>query len=91
MEMKETDDSAIGYRQIFIDSRETAIGQIGALKIPISNGTFLKEEVLSDHYQLNKGKHPGRIRHNDIRYLKIVGVGHLDLMTARYIDQRCQS
>lgn len=81
-DMREVDDAALQKARVFVDSRETTIGHIGELKIPISSGAFRAADVVADYYQLDRFK-----RHNDdeITLFKNGGGAHLDLMTSRYI------
>ncbi|MEJ8562810.1 ornithine cyclodeaminase [Yoonia sp. GPGPB17] len=81
-DMREVDDNALNRARVFVDSRETTIGHIGELKIPIAAGTFQPDDVIADYYQLDQFK-----RHNpdEITLFKNGGGAHLDLMTARYI------
>lgn len=81
-DMREVDDAALQKARVFVDSRETTIGHIGELKIPIASGAFHATDVVADYYQLAQFK-----RHNDdeITLFKNGGGAHLDLMTSRYI------
>ncbi|KQI71629.1 ornithine cyclodeaminase [Loktanella sp. 5RATIMAR09] len=81
-DMREVDDAALQQARVFVDSRETTIGHIGELKIPIASGAFDAADVVADYYQLDQFK-----RHNDdeITLFKNGGGAHLDLMTSRYI------
>jgi len=90
LDMREADDTAMRRGQIFVDSRKTTIGEIGELTIPIKNGTLREQDVVADHYQLSGGDHPGRQTEDEITIFKNGGGGHLDLMTARYIYDKCR-
>ncbi|PJI86405.1 ornithine cyclodeaminase [Yoonia maricola] len=81
-DMREVDDDALNRARVFVDSRETTIGHIGELKIPIASGAFDERGVIADFYQLDQFQ-----RHNtdEITLFKNGGGAHLDLMTARYI------
>ena len=90
LDMRETDDTAMRRGRVFVDSRKTTIGEIGELAIPIKNGTLHEQDVVADHYQLSGGHHPGRQTEDEITIFKNGGGGHLDLMTARYIYDKCR-
>ena len=90
LDMREADDTAMRRGQIFVDSRKTTISEIGELAIPIKNGTLHEQDVVADHYQLSGGDHPGRQTEDEITIFKNGGGGHLDLMTARYIYDKCR-
>ena len=81
-DMREVDDTALQRARVFVDSRDTTIGHIGELKIPIAAGRFAAENVIADYYDLAAMR-----RHTDdeITLFKNGGGAHLDLMTSRYI------
>jgi ornithine cyclodeaminase/alanine dehydrogenase-like protein (mu-crystallin family) len=87
-DMREADDETLRQGRLFVDSRQTTIGEIGELLIPMNAGVIAKEDVLADLYQLCAG-HPGRGTPTEITIYKNGGGGHLDLMTARHIRERC--
>ncbi len=89
-DMREADDETLRQGRLFVDSRQTTIGEIGELLIPMNAGVITKEDVLADLYQLCAG-HPGRGNPTEITIYKNGGGGHLDLMTARHIRERCTS
>ena len=90
LDMREADDTAMRRGQVFVDSRQTTISEIGELAIPIKNGTLREQDVVADLYQLSGGDHPGRQGQDEITVFKNGGGGHLDLMTARYIYDKCR-
>ena len=81
-DMREVDDAALNCARVFVDSRETTVGHIGELKIPIAAGAFSADDVVADYYQLDQFQ-----RHNpaEITLFKNGGGAHLDLMTSRFI------
>ncbi len=81
-DMREVDDDALNRARVFVDSRETTIGHIGELKIPIASGAFSPDDVIADFYHLDQFR-----RHTpaEITLFKNGGGAHLDLMTSRYI------
>lgn len=87
-DMREADDEAIRRAHVFVDSRKTTIGEIGELVIPMEAGVISEEDVLGDFYDLCANK-TGRQNSQDITLFKNGGGGHLDLMTARHIENRC--
>ncbi|PIE08327.1 MAG: ornithine cyclodeaminase [Rhodobacterales bacterium] len=82
-DMREADDRALQRGRIFVDSRETVLGHIGELAIPLEAGTVTKADVLGDFYDIGAGAF--RRAPEDITLFKNGGGAHLDLMTARYI------
>ena len=63
-----------------------SIGEIGELTIPIAAGVISPSDVLADLYDLCSGG-SGRTGDQEITLFKNGGGGHLDLMTARYIEK----
>ena len=83
-DMRETDDTALRRARIFVDSRDTTIGHIGELKIPLASGVISETDVLADYYD-----RAAFVRDPlDITLFKNGGGAHLDLMTSRYILDR---
>ncbi|MDG3041380.1 ornithine cyclodeaminase family protein [Roseicyclus marinus] len=83
-DMRETDDRALQRARIFVDSRDTTIGHIGELKIPLASGAITESDVLADYYDLPSGRFARR-SDTEITLFKNGGGAHLDLMVARYI------
>ncbi|WP_439155487.1 ornithine cyclodeaminase family protein [Yoonia sp.] len=81
-DMREADDAALQRARIFVDSRETTIGHIGELKIPIAAGVIAENDVVADFYALDAFQ---RQDSAEITLFKNGGGAHLDLMTSRYI------
>lgn len=81
-DMREADDLALQKARIFVDSRDTTIGHIGELKIPIAAGVIEESDVIADFYALDSFT---RRDDKDITLFKNGGGAHLDLMTSRYI------
>ena len=81
-DMREVDDQALNRARVFVDSRDTTIGHIGELKIPIAAGRFAPEDVIADYYDLATFQ---RHTEGEITLFKNGGGAHLDLMTSRYI------
>jgi ornithine cyclodeaminase len=79
--MREADDALIRKSEIFVDSRETTIGHIGEIDIPLQEGTITKEDILGDYYDLCTGN-VKRSSDTAITLLKNGGGAHLDLMTS---------
>lgn len=82
--MREADDALIRDHQLCVDARETTIGEIGELMIPIANGVITADSVKADLYDLVAGKTIRESR-DDITVYKNGGGAHLDLMIADYL------
>ncbi len=83
-DMREADDALIAKASLFVDSRSTAIHDIGELAIPIAAGVISESDVKADFYDLSGG-HAGRSSDAEITLFKNGGGAHLDLMTATMI------
>ena len=79
--MREADDILLKKSEIFVDSRETTIGHIGEIEIPLREGTITKEDILGDFYDLCAGT-ISRSSEKAITFFKNGGGAHLDLMTS---------
>ncbi|WP_417806938.1 ornithine cyclodeaminase family protein [Thioclava sp.] len=86
-DMREGDDTLMSRARLFVDSRETTLGHIGELMIPIAAGVITPDAVQGDLYDLVGGA-PGRQSAEEITLFKNGGGAHLDLMMARYIVSR---
>ncbi|AXI44854.1 ornithine cyclodeaminase [Sulfitobacter sp. SK012] len=83
--MREVDDMALSRARVFVDSIDTTVGHIGELKIPLEAGTFKREDVVADYYDLDRFT---RKNDDEITLCKNGGGAHLDLLTSRYILER---
>ncbi|WP_299672238.1 ornithine cyclodeaminase [uncultured Roseobacter sp.] len=81
-DMREVDDTALQRARVFVDSRDTTIGHIGEIKIPLQTEAIVQDDIIADYYTLE-----AFTRHTpeDITLFKNGGGAHLDLMTSRYI------
>jgi ornithine cyclodeaminase len=83
-DMREADDRALQRARVFVDSRDTTLGHIGELKIPLAAGAITVGDVVADYYDLGLGSF-ARGSAEEITLFKNGGGAHLDLMVARYI------
>lgn len=84
-DMREADDTLISTGSLFVDSRETTIGHIGELKIPIAHGLITADAVMGDLYELVNRTQSGRQTEQDVTVFKNGGGAHLDLMIASFL------
>jgi len=80
-DMREVDDALLQKCELFVDARETTIGHIGEIEIPLREGTITEDDILGDFYQLCAGE-AGRNSQKAITVFKNGGGAHLDLMTS---------
>ena len=81
-DMREADDACLKRACVFVDSRDTTLGHIGEIKIPLEQNTISEADILVDYYQPDRFKRP---KNDEITLFKNGGGAHLDLMTSRYI------
>lgn len=86
-DMREADDEVLRRGRLFVDSRETTLGHIGELMIPMSSGVIAQDDIRGDLHELVAGT-AGRRSEDEITIFKNGGGAHLDLMTARLILAR---
>ena len=79
--MREADDALLKKSEIFVDARETTIGHIGEIEIPLQEGTITHDDILGDCYDLCQGAIK-RSSNTAITLFKNGGGAHLDLMTS---------
>ena len=84
-DMREADDAALQRARVFVDSRDTTLGHIGELKIPLETGAIRREQVLADYYAMDAMR---RESDDEVTLFKNGGGAHLDLMTSRYVHAR---
>ncbi len=83
-DMREADDDLMKKSEIFVDSRETTIGHIGEIEIPLQAGIITLDDIKGDFYDLCSGK-SARSDDDAITIFKNGGGAHLDLMTSSMI------
>ncbi len=86
--MREADDALLLKSELFVDLRDTTIGHIGEIDIPLNAGTITLENIRGDFYELCKNK-AGRGSKESITVFKNGGGAHLDLMTSMMIYEKC--
>ncbi len=86
-DMREADDDLMLKGSLFVDARETTIGEIGELMIPMAAGLFDASHVKGDFGDLCNGA-PGRLSDTEITVFKNGGGAHLDLMTGNMIVRK---
>ncbi len=86
--MREADDAAIARSRVYVDCRETAGEQVGEIAIPLARGVLAPHDIVADLFELCTARRPGRRAPDEITLFKNAGGGHLDLMTAQFINAR---
>ena len=81
-DMREADDAVLQRGRVFVDSRDTTLGHIGEIEIPLTAGAIAADDILADYYD---GDAMRRGAEDEITVFKNGGGAHLDLMTARHI------
>ena len=88
-DMREADDTLLSKSELFVDSRDTTIGHIGEIDIPLKAGTISADHIRGDFYELCKNN-TGRSCTEAITVIKNGGGAHLDLMTSMMIYNKCR-
>ena len=83
-DMREADDALLRKAEIFVDSRKTAVHDIGELNDPLQRGVLSEDDVRGDLHGLAACT-AGRGGPEAITLYKNGGGAHLDLMTANAI------
>ena len=83
-DMREADDTVMRRARVFVDSRDTTMGHIGEIQIPLDTGVLTPDDIVADFYDLGSGR-VARSGDDEITLFKNGGGAHLDLMTSRYI------
>ena len=86
--MREADDDLLLKSELFVDSRDTTIGHIGEIDIPLNEGIIMLESIRGDLYDLCNNR-VERSSKESITVFKNGGGAHLDLMTSRMIYEKC--
>ena len=89
-DMREADDTLIADARLFVDSRETTLGHIGEISIPVSKGVICEADIVADLYDLVLGA-PGRESDEETTVFKNGGGAHLDLMIAQALLSRSEN
>lgn len=84
-DMREADDQLMAKAVLYVDSRETTLGHIGELIMPIASGAITEASVLGDFYDLMALQRPARPSADAVTVFKNGGGAHLDLMIASHI------
>lgn len=87
--MRECDDAAILRASVFVDTYAGALKEAGDLVQPLGAGTIAAEHVRAELADLCAGRHPGRVRDDEITLFKSVGTALEDLCAARLVAARC--
>ncbi len=83
-DMREADDGLLVKSSIFVDSRETTLGHIGEIEIPLQAGVISADDIRGDFYEICTAK-AGRESEKEITFFKNGGGARLDLMTSETI------
>lgn len=85
--MREADDELIKKVDIFIDTN-MATKETGDIKIPLDEGTIIKEDIHADLFDLTRQKHSGRKNNEQITLFKSVGHALEDLAAAKLVKKK---
>ncbi|MGZ3218016.1 ornithine cyclodeaminase family protein [Paracoccus sp. T5] len=84
-DMREADDHLMAKAALYVDSRDTTLGHIGELMMPIASGAISEASVRGDLYDLVALATSARRSADEVTVFKNGGGAHLDLMIASHI------
>lgn len=84
-DMREADDHLMAKAALYVDSRDTTLGHIGELMMPIASGAISEASVRGDLYDLVALATTARRSPDEVTVFKNGGGAHLDLMIASHI------
>lgn len=76
--------------KIYFDSKEAVLSEAGDILIPLEEGMITEDDFTGDIGEVLLGKIVGRENDDEIIVYENVGIGVLDLMTARAIYMKAQ-
>jgi len=82
--MREADNDVLKRGRLFVDCRETTVGHIGEIMIPMEAGLITARDILGDLPDM-LAERTGRQSASEITVFKNGGGAHLDLLTGRYL------
>lgn len=87
-DLRESDDALIRRAgRMFVDARFSTVEISGDVIEPLKRGV-LKQDAITDLFELTQGKRPGRASDDEITVFKSGGGGHEDLATAMILFKR---
>lgn len=79
---RECDTALVTKARVYVDSHVNAMKEAGEILVPISEGAFAKEEIVSDLVGMCKGGAPLRQGADEITLFKSIGMALSDLVGA---------
>jgi ornithine cyclodeaminase len=87
-DMREIDGDGIGRGDVFVDTRQGAMGEAGDILQAIDEGRFSENDIVADLFELTAGTKAGRIDDKQITLFKSCGAALEDLAAAIHIYQQ---
>lgn len=85
---READDETLRRGRLFVDCRESAMGGVGDILIPLEAGIISASDIEGDLYDLVGENISGRCNEEEITIFKNAGGAHLDMMIASALMRR---
>jgi alanine dehydrogenase len=76
---REIDGAVLARSTVFVDDRESALQEAGAVLIAIAEGHLVVDDLVATLGEVLAGHHPGRTRNDEITLFNSVGMGLEDL------------
>ena len=82
---RECDTALIQKSKVYADSRDNCFREAGEVLVPISEGTFRKEDVVGELTEMCAGAIPLREGPEEITLFKSIGMAYSDLLGAGHV------
>jgi len=88
---RELDTEAVRRSRLFVDCRESAQSEAGALLIPRSQGELEDDQIQAEIGEVLIGQRPGRVSEEEITLFKSLGIALEDLAAAHHVYRAAQA
>ena len=86
-DMREVDEATLHKSKVVVEFMDQALKEAGDLVIPISQGTYIKEDIYAEMADVVGGKVPGRVSDDEITLFKFNGIAVEDIACAGRVYQ----
>ncbi len=81
-DMREVDEATLHKSKVVVEFMDQALKEAGDLVIPISQGTYSREDIYAEMADVVGGKLPGRVSDDEITLFKFNGIAVEDIACA---------
>ena len=86
-DMREVDEATLHKSKVVVELMDQALKEAGDLVIPISQGTYSRENIYAEMADVVAGKIPGRVSDDEITLFKFNGIAVEDIACAGRVYQ----